>query len=127
MKEIVLEDFFFWGLTRKIRFFANTVSLKLKDKSFMERVRKSEIRDKPWDANCKGNFRLILDKMNEYREDQKKKREKDQKKKREKDLKGKAREDEEENEGAYNGYSLNDYVRLICGACTHWRQIKVML
>lgn len=28
---------------------------------------------------------------------------------------------------AYDGDSLEDYVKCICGAYTHWRQIKVMV
>jgi len=37
MKDIILESPFFWDLAKREKFFANTVSLKLTDETFMNR------------------------------------------------------------------------------------------
>ncbi|TKW09182.1 hypothetical protein SEVIR_6G076500v4 [Setaria viridis] len=114
IKDTVFEHIFFWKLPRRLKFFAHTISLKLKDARFRNELSKSAIRGKSWNVNCSPEFKGLLKRMNNYQEAQRQNSRKDKK--------GKATKNKNE---AYDGDSLNDYVRVICGACTHWRQLQV--
>uniref|UniRef100_A0A0A9DTD4 Uncharacterized protein n=1 Tax=Arundo donax TaxID=35708 RepID=A0A0A9DTD4_ARUDO len=116
IKETILEEPFFWDFGKRTKFFANTVSLKLNDDNFMQKVRTSNLRAKPWDKNCTPQFRQLVQKMNDHRQKQKNEEQK---------AKNSGGQNDAQESGAYNGASLEHYVRCVCGAYTHWRQIKL--
>lgn len=103
-------------MAKRLKFFSYTISLRLNDAKFMDRVGNSGIRGTSWDKGCPIDFGSLVTKMNNFREAERKNSRKNPK--------GKSLK--EENKGDYDGNSLQDYVRLICGACTHWRLLKVI-
>ncbi|KAL6853326.1 hypothetical protein ACP4OV_019355 [Aristida adscensionis] len=114
LKERVLEQHpFFWNSVKRNNLFAGTVSLKLNDENFIQRVQNSTICGViPWDKNRKGSFaafQKLVVMMNDYRERQKGKRVGSQKGEK------------------YKGDSVEDFVKLICGAYTHWREIGLAI
>lgn len=99
IKKAILDHPFLWDFGTTVDFFAKTVSLRLNDSNFREKVKKSSLRKAPWDGDSSADFMSLLDVMNEYRR--------------------------ENGMDPYDTHDLEHYVRCICGAYSHWTLIKL--
>lgn len=111
IREIALKHPFFWDIVERVDFFALDISLKLSDKNFMRSVESSGVWHKSWDKNGTPSFLALVKAMNNHRDAEERKRHR--------------RETGSNKKIHYDGNSLGDYVKCVCGAYTHWKQIKV--
>lgn len=119
MKEVILDNTFFWNFSKRQKFFINTISLKLSDSNFLKCAKDLKICGTSWDKACTKDFQKLVENMNDYRE-----------KMGDKEEKNRQRMGRRERYAAiepYDGDSTEDYMRCICGGYTHIKQIKEVL